>query len=49
MGREEGLLVEVDKVDGFVAYTRGELAAGTDPEAALRWFTTARRRCAAVR
>ena len=26
--------------DGFVPFTRGELLAGTDPEAALAWFDT---------
>jgi predicted ATPase/DNA-binding SARP family transcriptional activator len=39
-----GLLAEVGEVDGFVAYTRGELAAETDPDAALAWFDLAHRR-----
>ncbi|PVZ06401.1 BTAD domain-containing putative transcriptional regulator [Actinomycetospora cinnamomea] len=39
-----GLLAEVGEVDGFVAYTRGELAAETDPDAALGWFELAHHR-----
>jgi predicted ATPase/DNA-binding SARP family transcriptional activator len=38
-----GLLAEVGAVDGFVAYTRGELAAGLDPVRALSWFELAHR------
>jgi predicted ATPase/DNA-binding SARP family transcriptional activator len=43
--RHEALLAEVAEVDGFVAYTQGELAAATDPESALRCFDQAYRQC----
>lgn len=39
------LLAEVEAVDGFVAYTRGELAAAHDPERALAWFEQGYRQC----
>jgi hypothetical protein len=42
------LLAEVGQVDGFVAYTRGELAAAEDPVAALSWFDQAYRMCDAT-
>jgi predicted ATPase/DNA-binding SARP family transcriptional activator len=43
--RHEALLAEVGEVDGFIAYTQGELAAATDPERALRWFDQAYCQC----
>ncbi len=39
------LLARVEAVEGFIAYTRGELAAESDPEAALAWFEQAYRQC----
>jgi predicted ATPase/DNA-binding SARP family transcriptional activator len=36
------VLAAADTVDGFVAFTRGELASPTDPAAALRWFDRSR-------
>ncbi len=40
----EELLAEIGAVDGFIAYTRGELAAEAEPERALSWFDLAHRR-----
>ena len=40
----EELLIEIGAVDGFIAYTRAELAAEADPERALSWFDLAYRR-----
>ena len=40
----DALLAEIGAVDGFVAYTRGELAAEVEPECALSWFELAHRR-----
>ena len=42
--RPRELLAEIGAVDGFVAYTRGELAAEVEPECALSWFELAHRR-----
>jgi predicted ATPase/DNA-binding SARP family transcriptional activator len=42
---EEDLLERVAAVDGIVAYTRGELAAASNPAKALRWYEDAHRRC----
>jgi hypothetical protein len=36
------VLAAADTVDGFVAFTRGELASPTNPAAALRWFDRSR-------
>jgi hypothetical protein len=41
MARHDALLTAVSPLDSFVAYTRGELAAATDPVAALAWFDAA--------
>ncbi|MET7396528.1 BTAD domain-containing putative transcriptional regulator [Dactylosporangium sp. NPDC005572] len=38
------LVDRVGALDGFVAYTHGELAAATDPQTALEWFARATRR-----
>ncbi|HEU5111581.1 MAG TPA: BTAD domain-containing putative transcriptional regulator, partial [Micromonosporaceae bacterium] len=35
------LLAAAEAMDGFVAFTRGELAAASDPEAALAWYDRA--------
>lgn len=43
LAREEVLLTELSRVDGFVTYTRGELAARRDPALALELFTRAHR------
>jgi predicted ATPase/DNA-binding SARP family transcriptional activator len=45
LAREEVLLTEVSRLDGFVTYTRGELAAERDPERALGYFEQAYRQC----
>ncbi|MGP4044627.1 BTAD domain-containing putative transcriptional regulator [Streptomyces sp. 2A115] len=45
LAREEVLLTEVSRVDGFVTYTRGELAAERDPARALACFAQAYRQC----
>ena len=46
MSAHAALLDRFGAVDGFAAYTRGELVATRDPEAALRWFERAYRQCA---
>jgi len=46
VARHDRLLADAEESDGFIAYTRGELAAEPDPEAALSWFELAVRRCA---
>jgi predicted ATPase/DNA-binding SARP family transcriptional activator len=38
---DEALLAKLAPVDGFIAYTRGEMAAGSDPAAALAFFDQA--------
>ncbi|MEV1076736.1 BTAD domain-containing putative transcriptional regulator [Streptomyces sp. NPDC050211] len=43
LARQEVLLTEVSRVDGFVTYTRGELAAERDPARALACFEQAYR------
>jgi predicted ATPase/DNA-binding SARP family transcriptional activator len=43
--REQRLLDEVSRDDGFVAYTRGELAAAADPPLALTHFEQAWQQC----
>ena len=40
-------LERVGQLDGFVAYTYGEVAAASEPELALGWFEQAYRLCAA--
>jgi hypothetical protein len=45
MSEHDELLADVGRSDGFVAYTRGELLAGEDPNAALSWFDLAYRQC----
>ena len=48
MSAHAALLDRFGAVDGFAAYTRGELVATRDPEAALHWFEQAYRQCAAA-
>ncbi|MFI9168468.1 BTAD domain-containing putative transcriptional regulator [Streptomyces lincolnensis] len=45
--RQEVLLTELSRLDGFVTYTRGELAAQHDPALALALFDRAHRQCRA--
>jgi predicted ATPase/DNA-binding SARP family transcriptional activator len=46
MDREAELIAEVEPIDGFVAFTRGELMASRDPIGALSEFDRAYRLCA---
>jgi len=46
MVREAELIAEVEPIDGFVAFTRGELMASRDPIGALGEFDRAYRLCA---
>jgi predicted ATPase/DNA-binding SARP family transcriptional activator len=48
MSAHAALLDRFGAVDGFAAYTRGEMVAARDPEAALHWFEQAYRQCAAA-
>jgi predicted ATPase len=48
MSAHAALLERFGAVDGFAAYTRGEIVAARDPEAALHWFERAQRQCAAA-
>jgi predicted ATPase/DNA-binding SARP family transcriptional activator len=41
LAADETLLVELAPADGFIAYTRGEMAASPDPAAALAFFDQA--------
>jgi hypothetical protein len=45
MDREAELIAEVEPIDGFVAFTRGELMSRGDPLTALREFDRAYRLC----
>ncbi|MGW2381157.1 AfsR/SARP family transcriptional regulator [Streptomyces sp. NPDC001658] len=47
LNRQEVLLTELSRLDGFVTYTRGELAAQHDPALALALFDRAHRQCRA--
>ena len=46
MSAHAALLDRFGTVDGFAAYTRGEMLATRDPEAALHWFERAYQQCA---
>ena len=48
MSAHAALLDRFGAVDGFAAYTCGEMVAARDPEAALHWFERAYRQCAAA-